>query len=66
MDESLTMKSYSIILIVTICLFAGTALAERLTVVAPVANIRSEPNTKSDILWKVEKYYPLIVPLSPL
>jgi len=40
---------------------AGTAMAERLTIVAPVANIRSGPDTKSDILWKVEKYYPIFV-----
>ena len=36
-------------------------MADRLTIVAPTANIRSEPNTKSDILWQAEKYYPIFV-----
>ena len=55
------MKHYSIILIVLISLMAGTAIAERMTIIATVANIRSGPETKSDILWKVEKYYPIFV-----
>ena len=55
------MKHYSIFLIVIITLVAGIAMAERLAIVAPVANIRSGPDTKSDILWKVEKYYPIFV-----
>ena len=42
-------------------LLAGTASAERLAVSAPVANIRSGPGTSHNILWKVEKYFPLRV-----
>jgi len=34
-------------------------MAQRLTVAADVANIRSGPGTKYDILWKVGKYHPL-------
>ena len=41
--------------------FAATALAERLAVSAPVANIRSGPGTRHNVLWKVEKYFPLQV-----
>ena len=55
------MKRYSLFLSFLIVIMAGTAMAERLTIVAPVANIRSGPATKSDILWKVEKYYPIFV-----
>ena len=55
------MKNYSFVLILILILLAGTALAQRLAIVAPVANIRSGPNTGSDILWKVEKYYPIFV-----
>ena len=55
------MKYYTIVLIIILSLVAGTAMAERLTIVAAVANIRSGPDTKSDILWKVEKYYPIFV-----
>ena len=32
-----------------------------MTIIAPVANIRSGPDSKSDILWKVEKYFPIFV-----
>ncbi len=55
------MKRYSLFLSFLIVIMAGTAMAERLTIVASVANIRSGPATNSDILWKVEKYYPIFV-----
>jgi SH3-like domain-containing protein len=32
---------------------------ERLAVAASVANVRSGPGTKYDILWKASKYYPI-------
>lgn len=34
-------------------------MAKRLTVAVDVANIRSGPGTKYDILWKIGKYHPL-------
>lgn len=41
---------------------AGTAWAERMSVKAGKANIRSGPGTdKFDILWEVERYHPLEV-----
>ena len=55
------MKRYAILLIFLILCNAGAAFAERLTVFKPVANIRSGPGAKYDILWKVEKYYPIFV-----
>lgn len=55
------MKRYLLFFIILIAISAGTAMAERLTIIASVANIRSEPDTTSDILWKVEKYYPIFV-----
>jgi uncharacterized protein YgiM (DUF1202 family) len=55
------MKRYSILLVLILFFNAGAAMAERLTVVASVANIRSGPGSKYDILWKVEKYYPIFV-----
>lgn len=55
------MKTYLAMLIFLIVINAGSALAERLTIIAAVANIRSGPESKSDILWKVEKYYPIFV-----
>lgn len=41
--------------------FSTTALAERLAVSAPVANIRSGPGTRHNVLWKVEKFFPFLV-----
>ena len=55
------MKRYSILLIFLFIINAGAAMAERLTVVSSVANIRSGPGSNFDILWKVEKYYPIFV-----
>ncbi len=33
--------------------------AQRLAVTAPLANIRGGPGTEYDILWQVEKYFPI-------
>jgi len=40
---------------------ADTVFAERLSVSASIANIRSGPGTKYEVLWKVEKYHPIVV-----
>ncbi len=53
------MKVRSIIIFLLIMLLAATASAERLAVSAPVANIRSGPGTNHNVLWKVEKYFPI-------
>ena len=55
------MKRYLTLLLFLILIFAGPAMAERLAVVSLVANIRSGPGANYDILWKVEKYYPIFV-----
>ena len=51
----------SIIILLLILGFSATALAERLAVSAPVANIRSGPGTRHAVMWKVEKYFPLLI-----
>ena len=51
----------SIMIILLILGFSANALAERLAVSAPVANIRSGPGTRHSVLWKVQKFFPLIV-----
>jgi SH3-like domain-containing protein len=43
-----------------LCLSAA-AHAERLAVISDVANVRSGPGENYDILWKVEKYHPLMI-----
>jgi SH3-like domain-containing protein len=40
---------------------ANAAQAERLSVKANIANIRSGPNTSDAVIWQVEKYHPLNV-----
>ncbi|MCG6907179.1 MAG: SH3 domain-containing protein [Desulfobacteraceae bacterium] len=40
-------------------LLPATALAERLSVAVPIANVRSGPGGDHQLLWKVEKYHPL-------
>jgi SH3-like domain-containing protein len=40
---------------------ANVAQAERLSVKANIANIRSGPNTSDAVIWQVEKYHPLNV-----
>jgi SH3-like domain-containing protein len=42
-------------------LAAGPVLAQRYAVSASVANIRSGPGTQHEILWQVERYYPVLV-----
>lgn len=55
-----TMKNYLyIITALLVIVGSSVAAAERLTVAVDVANIRSGPGTKFDILWKVGKYHPL-------
>ncbi|MFC1798950.1 SH3 domain-containing protein [Thermodesulfobacteriota bacterium] len=36
-------------------------MAERMAVKSPLANIRSGPGTTHEVLWKVEKYHPLVI-----
>lgn len=56
-------KPFFILVFVAIfVLTAGISFAaERLSVSVDKANIRAKPETSSDTLWQVEKYYPLLV-----
>ncbi len=51
----------SVIIFLFIIVFAAAAHAERLAVTAQVANIRSGPGTHHSVLWKVERYFPMLV-----
>jgi SH3-like domain-containing protein len=49
-------------IIIGLCIICATpVLADRLTVESEIANIRSGPGTKYDILWNVEKNHPLYI-----
>ena len=54
-------KVRAVIIFLLIMVFAAAAHAERLAVKAPVANIRSGPGTHHNVLWKVERYFPMLV-----
>lgn len=53
------MKTLISILVVLLVLTAGIAQGQRMAVTSSVANIRSGPGTKYQIVWKVEKYHPI-------
>lgn len=59
--QRLDMRPYIFIITILLTMHAGIALAERITVKVPTANIRSGPGLQHKILWKVEKYHPLEV-----
>ena len=44
---------------VFLLLFTAVALAERLSVIAPVGNVRNGPGAGFDVIWKVGQYHPL-------
>jgi SH3-like domain-containing protein len=50
-----------VLLLFFLCFPAVAPGAERFAVSSPIANIRSGPGTDFDIIWKVERYYPVIV-----
>jgi len=55
------LKYFSAVLAFWLCMAAGAVFAERLAISSSIANIRSGPGKNHEILWKVEKYYPIIV-----
>ena len=55
------MKWVLILLSLLVMFGAHHAAAERLSVSSPVANIRSGPATTFDVLWQVQKHYPILV-----
>ena len=56
------MKSYLFTIAFALVIFCSSIVwAERLAVSNPIANIRSGPGLKYDILWKVRKYHPLLI-----
>ena len=59
------MKTKKILATVTVFIFillaADCIASERLAVAVPTANIRSGPGISYDLLWQVERYYPLVL-----
>ncbi len=52
----------SIAVMAVLLVLPGVGFAqERLSVTAGIANMRSGPGTKYDVLWQVEQYHPVII-----
>jgi len=53
---------YILFAVVAMMVVAGPGMAaERLAVKASIANLRSGPGSKYEVLWQVEKYHPLLI-----
>jgi SH3-like domain-containing protein len=55
----MNMRSLIFISIITMLLLSSTASAERWTVSVDKCNVRSGPGEKFEVIWQVEKYYPI-------
>ena len=55
------MKLYTAIIVFLVLICASLVHAERLAISVDVANVRSGPGAKYDIIWKVEKFHPIFV-----
>ena len=55
------MKRYVILAICWLAFPVGAIAAERYAVMVQGANVRSGPGTTYDWIWKVGKYYPIVV-----
>ena len=53
------MTRYLSIAVLLVVLSSSAAWAQRLTVGVSIANIRSGPGENHDVMWQVEKYYPI-------
>lgn len=61
MKPSMQLRFLLASLIALAVLTANPASAERLAIKSDIANIRSGPGTDTEVLWQVEKYYPINV-----
>lgn len=57
------MQAITTLAVTLVILLLGTSclMAEPFAVTANIANVRSGPGTKYDLIWKVEKYHPVNV-----
>lgn len=54
-------RAVTMTLLIGMMTVATALAAERMAVKSAIANIRSGPNVKSEQLWQVEMYHPLLV-----
>ena len=61
MGTFIIMKRIAILIIFLLLTGTAAAAEQRLAVNSATANIRSGPGTQYDVLWQVERYYPILV-----
>ncbi len=61
MNINYKIKAYGCVVIILSMILSGTASARRLSVGSSVANIRSGPGTRYEVLWQVARYHPLSI-----
>ncbi len=53
---------YMLSALVGMMILAGSVVAaERMAIKASIANLRSGPGSKYEVLWQVEKYHPILI-----
>lgn len=57
------MQAIGFLLVLAGAIFASDAAAQtqRMAVASEVANIRSSPSADGEVLWQVERYYPVLI-----
>jgi SH3-like domain-containing protein len=60
-NEGMIMVRITIFIAILTFLFCSQALAERWAVNADKCNVRSGPGEEFEVIWQVEKYYPVDV-----
>ncbi len=53
--------AFAAFLFVIFCLSSSAFAGQRLSITSKIANIRSGPGSNYEVLWQVEKYYPVII-----
>ena len=55
------LRNWMMVLIILILCYSPVNAASRLSVKAGIANMRSGPGTKYEVLWQVEKFHPFML-----
>ncbi len=57
----LRVSAILIFLFVVFCISPSIFAGQRLSITSKIANIRSGPGSNYDVMWQVEKYFPIII-----
>jgi len=59
--RGLKITAAELMLMMVLLAYGAAVAAERMAVAVPKANVRAGPGKQYDVIWNVEKYYPVIV-----